>query len=152
MHRASECSRTGKHHIDDFLYTCGCPPVDILIRTSGETRLSDFMTRQCSCCLLFFSPVLWPEFSYMELMYAIVLYQKHYNTIVEARELLNEAKQAALVKAALGLCCSSGFNEEHVVKKSISNSPNSVATPEDSSSVESDDLEGCDVLGHPVLV
>ena len=56
----------------------GCPPVDLLIRTSGENRLSDFLLYQSSCAQLHFSPVLWPEFSFREFFFAIVSFQASY--------------------------------------------------------------------------
>ena len=54
----------------------GQPPVDLLIRTSGETRLSDFLLWQCATAELVFSKALWPEFSYLHLLQALVHYQR----------------------------------------------------------------------------
>ncbi|HEX7037427.1 MAG TPA: polyprenyl diphosphate synthase [Pseudomonadales bacterium] len=42
--------------------TGGAPPVDLLIRTGGEQRLSDFLLYECAFAELFFSPRLWPDF------------------------------------------------------------------------------------------
>lgn len=44
------------------LYTGGLPDPDLLIRTSGETRISNFLLWQLSYAELFFTPVLWPDF------------------------------------------------------------------------------------------
>ena len=55
----------------------GAPPVDLLIRTSGETRLSDFMLWGISGhAVLCFQEVLWPDFSFTDMCYAVWTYQK----------------------------------------------------------------------------
>lgn len=50
-------------------------PVDMIIRTSGETRLSDFLLWQCSDAVLYFTDILWPEFSQWEMLKSIVYFQ-----------------------------------------------------------------------------
>jgi undecaprenyl diphosphate synthase len=57
------------------LYTAGCPDPDLLIRTSGEARISNFLLWQIAYTELVVSPVLWPDFSRRELYEAIVEYQ-----------------------------------------------------------------------------
>ena len=47
----------------DALYTHGLPDVDLLIRTSGEMRLSNFLLYQCAYAEFLFPTVLWPDFS-----------------------------------------------------------------------------------------
>ena len=49
--------------ISDRLYTAGQPDVDLMIRTSGEMRLSNFLLYQCAYAELLFPKVLWPDFS-----------------------------------------------------------------------------------------
>ena len=49
--------------------------VDLLIRTSGEVRLSDFMLWQAVDALLYFAKPLWPELSFFEFCTAIFTYQ-----------------------------------------------------------------------------
>jgi hypothetical protein len=71
--------------LDDYMYTRGCPPVDLLVRTSGEQRLSDFMLRQSNHALLVFTGVLWPDFGFLDLVSAIIQYQKKYKTLQSAR-------------------------------------------------------------------
>ena len=45
------------------LYTAGLPPLDLLIRTSGEVRLSNFLLWQCAYAEMMFTDVLWPDFT-----------------------------------------------------------------------------------------
>lgn len=59
----------------------GCPLVDLLIRTSGETRLSDFLLPQCAHAGLQFSAVLWPEFSFLDMLAALAQYQRDAATL-----------------------------------------------------------------------
>lgn len=54
-----------------LLYTCGQPDPDLLIRTSGELRLSNFLLYQCAYSELYFTPTLWPDFDAAELNKAI---------------------------------------------------------------------------------
>ena len=55
-------NNTTKPNFDSFLYTKGVPDPDILIRTGGFKRLSDFLIYQSSFTELFFSKKLWPDF------------------------------------------------------------------------------------------
>lgn len=48
--------------IEDHLYTAGSPAPDLLIRTSGEQRLSNYLLWQLAYAELYFTPCLWPEF------------------------------------------------------------------------------------------
>jgi len=48
----------------------------LLIRTSGEARLSNFLLMQCAYAEMIFSPVLWPDFSKTELAAAVEEYQR----------------------------------------------------------------------------
>ena len=61
--------------ISDRLYTTGCSDPDLLIRTSGEQRISNFLLWQIAYTELFTSPVLWPDFSRRELYEAILDFQ-----------------------------------------------------------------------------
>ena len=58
------------------LYTAGCPDPDLLIRTSGEQRLSNFLLWQLAYTELVISPVLWPDFGREHLFEAILEYQR----------------------------------------------------------------------------
>ena len=61
--------------IDEHLYTAGQPDVDLLIRTSGEQRLSNFMLLQVSYAEMWFTDKLWPDFKPKDLRQAILDYQ-----------------------------------------------------------------------------
>lgn len=54
-----------------YLYTAALPDPDLIIRTSGETRLSNFLLLQSAYSEIFFSPVLWPDFRKPEFLRAI---------------------------------------------------------------------------------
>ena len=58
----------------DFLDTAGTPPPDLLIRTSGEQRISNFLLWQCAYSEFVFLPVLWPDFDRSHLESAILDY------------------------------------------------------------------------------
>ena len=60
--------------IEGRLYTGGLPPVDLVVRTSGEQRLSNFMLWQCAYAELYFTDVLWPDFHKEEVKNALVWY------------------------------------------------------------------------------
>jgi undecaprenyl diphosphate synthase len=62
--------------ISDALYTSGMPDPDLLIRTSGEYRISNFLLWQISYSELYITPTLWPDFCKNEYLEAIREYQK----------------------------------------------------------------------------
>ncbi|MBX6331142.1 MAG: isoprenyl transferase [Gemmatimonadaceae bacterium] len=57
------------------LYTSDCPDPDLLIRTSGEQRISNFLLWQVAYAELYMSPVLWPDFTRRHLYEAILAFQ-----------------------------------------------------------------------------
>ena len=61
--------------INSHLYTKNLPDVDLLIRTSGEQRISNFLLWQIAYAELYFTDVYWPDFSEKDLTKAIVEYQ-----------------------------------------------------------------------------
>lgn len=67
--------------IERCLLTYGSPDLDMLVRTSGEIRLSDFMLWQSSASCVVITDVLWPEFSHNHLYAAILHYQEHYEKL-----------------------------------------------------------------------
>lgn len=62
--------------ISERLYTAGLPEVDLIIRPSGEQRLSNFLIWQAAYAEYVFMDVLWPDFSEKDLDYAISEYAK----------------------------------------------------------------------------
>lgn len=58
-----------------YLYTRGLPDVDLLIRTSGEMRISNFMLFQCAYAEFYFTDTLWPAFTVDEYRQALAAYQ-----------------------------------------------------------------------------
>jgi len=62
-------------HFSNKLYTAGQPDPDLLIRTGGEERVSNFLLWQISYSEIFFSPVMWPEFRRPQFLEAIADYQ-----------------------------------------------------------------------------
>jgi undecaprenyl diphosphate synthase len=52
--------------ISDRLFTAGIPDPDLMIRTSGEMRISNFLMWQLSYAEIFFTPTLWPDFNEAE--------------------------------------------------------------------------------------
>uniref|UniRef100_A0A3P8ULR0 Alkyl transferase n=1 Tax=Cynoglossus semilaevis TaxID=244447 RepID=A0A3P8ULR0_CYNSE len=89
--------------ITECLYSNKSPNPDLLIRTSGEVRLSDFLLWQTSHSCLVFQSVLWPEYSFWNLCEAILQYQLNHKSIQKARELHRE-HQASLQLEADRLC------------------------------------------------
>ena len=61
--------------INEHLYTRNLPSVDLLIRTGGESRVSNFLLWQIAYAELFFTDILWPDFRKEDFFNAIVDYQ-----------------------------------------------------------------------------
>ncbi|AWI24729.1 isoprenyl transferase [Flavobacterium pallidum] len=61
--------------INQHLYTQNLPDVDLLIRTSGEHRISNFLLWQIAYAELYFTDILWPDFTEQDLYEAIISYQ-----------------------------------------------------------------------------
>lgn len=59
-----------------YLYTAGQPDPDLLIRTSGETRISNFMLLQLAYAELHFTPRLWPDFTEADFFAAVEDFQR----------------------------------------------------------------------------
>ena len=68
---AGEGGEIDKARFEDALYTHDLPPLDLLIRTSGEKRLSNFLLWQAAYAELLFVDTLWPDFGPAELQAAI---------------------------------------------------------------------------------
>ena len=62
--------------VSDHLYTAGMPDPDLIIRTSAEFRLSNFLMWQAAYSELVFTPTLWPDFTKQELYRILINYQQ----------------------------------------------------------------------------
>ena len=62
--------------INAHLATTGCPDPDLLIRTSGEQRISNFLLWQLAYAEIYFCPALWPDFCKADLLSALLEFQK----------------------------------------------------------------------------
>ncbi len=69
-------TRVEPFDVDEHLSTVGIPNPDLLIRTSGEMRISNFLLWQAAYSELFFTDVLWPDFRKKDLFEAIISYQR----------------------------------------------------------------------------
>jgi len=65
-----------ERRFSDFLYTPGQPDPDLLIRTSGEMRISNFLLWQIAYSEIWVTETLWPDFRRRDLLQAVVAYQK----------------------------------------------------------------------------
>lgn len=62
-----DCASIDARHISDNLYDTSLPPVDLLVRTSGETRISNFLLWQINGAKVHFTERTWPDFDAAEL-------------------------------------------------------------------------------------
>ncbi|GAB6024017.1 hypothetical protein CHUAL_008742 [Chamberlinius hualienensis] len=81
--------------LQQCLYTYNSPDPEILIRTSGEVRLSDFLLWQTSYSLLMFITTLWPDFSLWSLLSTLFYYQRTYNTSKDFKKKAEQSKHLA---------------------------------------------------------
>ncbi|KAG7201705.1 hypothetical protein KM043_004432 [Ampulex compressa] len=75
--------------ISKCLYTYKSPNPDLLIRTSGEVRLSDFLMWQISNTCVYFATALWPDFSIWDFLSAVFYYQRCYPDLQEIAKMQN---------------------------------------------------------------
>jgi undecaprenyl diphosphate synthase len=68
--------RVTEKKLASYLYTAGLPDPDLLIRTSGEQRISNFLLWQLAYSELYFTEVYWPDFNKAELLKAVTVYQQ----------------------------------------------------------------------------
>ncbi|GFP26339.1 undecaprenyl diphosphate synthase, partial [Candidatus Hakubella thermalkaliphila] len=59
-----------------YLYAEDCPDPDLLIRTSGELRISNFLLWQAAYSELYFTETLWPDFDRVDFLKAIISFQR----------------------------------------------------------------------------
>jgi undecaprenyl diphosphate synthase len=81
MHSLAEKTPPSRHvrcvteeDIARHLYTAHCPPPDLIVRTGGELRLSNFLMWQSAYAELYFTDVLWPDFAEADVDAAIAAF------------------------------------------------------------------------------
>lgn len=72
----TQASEINEDLFSQHLYTAGIPDPDLIIRTGGERRLSNFLIWQSAYAEFYFTPVLWPDFSKEEIDKALVDYSR----------------------------------------------------------------------------
>ena len=77
--------------LNEHLYTASYPPVDLLIRTSGERRLSNFLLWQMAYAELYFTETHWPDFTEAHLEKALVDYKQRERRFGKTSEQLEKA-------------------------------------------------------------
>jgi len=78
--------------ISEKLNAFGIPDPELLIRTSGECRISNFLLWELSYTELYFTPVYWPDFRKEEFLKAIIAYQQRERRFGKTSEQLNDIK------------------------------------------------------------
>ena len=80
LHAARACAAAGEEITEEnfakHLYSAGIPDPELIIRPSGELRLSNFLLWQCAYSEFYFCDTLWPDFAEKDLDAAIVAYQQ----------------------------------------------------------------------------
>ena len=80
LRAAQRCAEAGEDWTEEnfgkHLYSAGIPDPELIIRPSGELRLSNFLLWQCAYSEFYFCDTLWPDFTRAELDRAIIDYQK----------------------------------------------------------------------------
>ena len=75
MEGQADSNHLTQEQFSGYLYSKGIPDPDLIIRPSGELRLSNFLLWQSAYAEFYFTDVLWPDFSKEELHRAIAAYQ-----------------------------------------------------------------------------
>ena len=76
LYKAGEAPELTEDYFSSLLYTAAIPDPDLIIRTSGEQRLSNYLPWQGAYSELYFTPVLWPDFTEADMDAAIVEFQR----------------------------------------------------------------------------
>ena len=76
LYKTGEAPELTEDYFSSLLYTAGIPDPDLIIRTSGEQRLSNYLPWQGAYSELYFTPVLWPDFTEKDMDEAIIEFQR----------------------------------------------------------------------------
>ncbi len=94
VNRAIESNESGEviteAQIEENLVTAGMPPLDLLIRTGGEVRISNFLIWQAAYAELYFCDTLWPDFDTQQLNLAVESYQNRQRRFGKIGEQVSE--------------------------------------------------------------
>ncbi|KAK6186695.1 hypothetical protein SNE40_005979 [Patella caerulea] len=101
--------------LEKCLFTSQCRKVDLLIRTSGEVRLSDFLLWESAYTCLAFVKVLWPEFSIWHLYAAVLHYQRNSQAVEVARQ-NNQVERERLQRESDHKCILEELEEQMQIK------------------------------------
>ncbi len=89
QHGELDIDNIDEETFENNLYTSGMPNPELLIRTSGECRISNYLLWQIAYAELYFTPKLWPDFRREDLYEAIIDYQKRERRFGMISEQLN---------------------------------------------------------------
>jgi undecaprenyl diphosphate synthase len=93
-------SEIDETHLSNAMYTAGMPDPDLMIRTSGELRISNFLLWQLAYAELYFTPVRWPDFSradFAEALRAFARRERRFGGLLQEPR-LSEAKPASAAR------------------------------------------------------
>ncbi|XP_007043056.2 PREDICTED: dehydrodolichyl diphosphate synthase 6 [Theobroma cacao] len=74
--------------IEKHMYMATAPYPDIVVRTAGENRLSNFLLWQTACSQLYSTPTLWPEVNFWHLVLAVLNFQRNHSYLDKQKKLL----------------------------------------------------------------
>jgi undecaprenyl diphosphate synthase len=92
---ASGTRKVDERSFESFLYTDGLPDPDLLIRTSGEQRISNFLLWQTAYSEFYTTKVFWPDFRKKELCDAVLDYQQRERRFGGTQSLTLEKEKAS---------------------------------------------------------
>ncbi|KAF8377441.1 hypothetical protein HHK36_030818 [Tetracentron sinense] len=83
-----EKNRIKLSDLEKHMYMAVAPDPDILVRTSGETRLSNFLMWQSTYCHLYSPEALWPEIGLQHLVWSVLVFQRHHSYMEKKKKQL----------------------------------------------------------------
>ena len=89
VNKEIEIENIDENIINNHLYTFNLPDVDLMIRTSGEHRISNYLLWQMAYAELYFTDVLWPDFRRDDLLKALINYQTRERRFGKTSEQIN---------------------------------------------------------------
>jgi undecaprenyl diphosphate synthase len=90
VNKELDLEKIDENTINNHLYTFNLPDVDLMIRTSGEQRISNFLLWQMAYAELYFTDILWPDFRQEHFYDAIIEYQNRERRFGKTSEQLTE--------------------------------------------------------------